>query len=55
MTESGIANRKARLARLLAQASEYADLFETGLDDLKSMVEGTQNALAMAELAEASA
>lgn len=55
MTESGIANRKARLARLLAQAAEYSALFEASIDDLKGMVEGTQNALAMAELAEASA
>lgn len=51
MTKQGIENRKDRLARLLATAAEYSALFETSLDDLKSMVEGTQTALAIAELA----
>ncbi len=55
MTGPGLANRKARLANLIAMANEYADLFGTSLDDAKAMAEATSNALAMAELSEVSA
>ena len=54
MTEQGIKSRKDRLDNLLKQAAEYSRLFEVGLDDLRAMVEGTKDALAIAELAEIS-
>jgi hypothetical protein len=54
MTEQGVSSRKARLDNLLKQAAEYSALFETSLDDLKAMIEGTKDALAIAELAEIS-
>jgi hypothetical protein len=54
MTEKGIENRKTRLNTLLNMAKDYADLFGTSLDDVKTMLESTGTALAMAELAEIS-
>ena len=54
MTEKGIENRKTRLNTLLNMARDYADLFGTSLDDMKTMLESTGTALAMAELAEIS-
>lgn len=55
MTEKGIASRKERLAMLKARAEGYAGLFGVTLDDMRAMVEATDNALALAELAEVSA
>jgi hypothetical protein len=54
MTDAGREARKVRLDLLTKKAAEYSALFDAGLDDMRALVEGTQTALAMAELAEIS-